>query len=739
MKRRWLQPVGFLLVTVLIVTSCAYYNTFFDARKKFAEAERDNRARPQQTQQQSSGGQARAGTPAAPVNVQSPDKYRKVIETCSKLLEFYPNSRWVDDALMLMGMSYYRLQDLPRADRKFTELITIFPKSKYVVEADVWKARILSDQKNYVAAAALLQETMPKIRGTEQRATALFLLGSLFYEQRRWSDAADQFQAAAALRQPRDQRTNALYRLGLSRQQQENYEQAGTAFSAVVRECRDTTVAYDATVRWSKCEAALKRYDRAEEILLNAQANDLFLSCADDIPLELAALSIESGRIEDGAAIYEEYVATHPKSERRGLAFYRLALVHRDRRADLATSKSLLDSVASAGASKDITDSARAAGEDIAKGLLAFEAIQDLQKAVDSLKAEISSPVRKRQVPPRDTTMLPPMRGPVPADTTKQVPEKSTSVVPSDSIHPAHNDSVQSLPETRGAVTSQSADSILKTLSRRDTTNRISMPPKTVASPISPVRTTSGKDTMSAEDQLLEYRQLLQVAYLRAGEFYDQNLADPDSALNYYRLAAADTLDMDTYWKANLYLATLLPQSDSAVSPEARACYENVLKVQDIPVDAANRARRALGLPLLTAPLPAQKAALLAAENAWFSQSVAPDSAIRLYAAVIRMDSTTIDARTALFAQADIYEKSLQKPDSVRVIYDALMARYPTAYWVDRLKARLKPPDSTSVFLMSDEQLMGKKVSVESLLQPAASDSGWPPPEESLHRIRYRL
>jgi hypothetical protein len=55
------------------------------------------------------------------------------------------------------------------------------------------------------------------------------------------------------------------------------------------------------------------------------------------------------------------------------------------------------------------------------------------------------------------------------------------------------------------------------------------------------------------------------------------------------------------------------------------------------------------------------------------------------------------------------------------------------------LRAKLAPPDSSSLFFESDEQLFGQSTAtVEALLQPAETEKGWPPPEESLRGRRFR-
>jgi len=100
----------------ILFLSCAYFNTFYNAKVYFREAEKLYREQGQNTRETSA-------------------KYNKVIEKCSKIFEFYKNSSYVDDALYLTAISYKRLGDLTKSKVKFEELYTYFPNSPYAKKA----------------------------------------------------------------------------------------------------------------------------------------------------------------------------------------------------------------------------------------------------------------------------------------------------------------------------------------------------------------------------------------------------------------------------------------------------------------------------------------------------------------------------------------------------------------------------------------------------------------------------
>jgi tetratricopeptide (TPR) repeat protein len=1003
MKRFIISNAVFAALIILLASGCGYFNTFYNARKQFSEAERDTRAqekqaqRQQQQQSQHPGGTATPGATPSNTPTASAEKYRKVIETSSRMLEDYPKSRWADDALFIMGVSYYRLGDMVRAERKFTELITLFPASRYVPQATAWKARTLAQQKKKDEAIALLQTGLPLMKAGPDKAGALYLMGSLLYEQERYSDAADYFKKSAEMNQPRADRLTSLYHYALAEYDQGIYGEARNAFSEVARTTREVPQAYDSWIRCSQCEVALHDNAEAEAILRRLTSGERFMDYAEDIPLELAKLAVATGRVDDGIQLYQDFIDQHPNGERRGLAFYRLALIHRDQKANLQMAKALLDSTGKSGASHDIADSAQKALDQISKGLLTMEKIKSLQADIRMLEGRLDTlgvphsaftdsallayadSIREREaaLKPAKTIAQKPAETqpdsmklaaltPALTDTMARVPETKPEIISKDTsshipqavTHPAHKDSTTSsstqvalakeaekqthstplaqrklslldsnqtwdaarsafraistedrlglrtltraietrdsardegngdhehrvqvvinraygigipvIPAATDSATAKrraeqkhiipdlqthprpdsvktvrvtGADGIdttatppkqteADTLNKPRTSNRSSssdarfglrgfrstpespggaspdsgkrgvpvgsqpqfpstlpdqgisqaptlLPPAPADTSAKPARSDSAlvdstnrteispgsvaRDSVMAapaptdvdqlRTQLLAKQRELQLTYLHAAEFYEFNLTEQDSAMTYYRLAAASPVNADVYWRANLYLGSVYSEmhdsltstSDSVRAdsiPEAAThYYRAVVNADSVPVNAANEARSALKMPLIEIPLPPQVLALHEAENAQLVDGAPIDSVISLYTHVIEMDSNSTEGKRALFAKANLLEMRLHRFDQARITYERLLALSPDTAMANVARAKLAPPDSNSIFNLSDAELAGKHEAVESLLEAKQDDTGWPPSEESLRGRHYR-
>ena len=81
-----------LLLFVVFSSSCAYYNTFYNAEQYFEEAEK-----------------LRLEKDGEMIPISAMDKYGKTIEKSKKVIEEFPESKYVNEARLLMGKArYYR-------------------------------------------------------------------------------------------------------------------------------------------------------------------------------------------------------------------------------------------------------------------------------------------------------------------------------------------------------------------------------------------------------------------------------------------------------------------------------------------------------------------------------------------------------------------------------------------------------------------------------------------------------
>jgi TolA-binding protein len=159
-----------LAVGVLLWFGCAYYNTLYNAEVKFEEAE--------EAQARASASQGGMDDPTAPPTGPNPQagQYEDVIAKCKKLMAQYPDSKHVDDAMLLSARSLYRLGKYSEAVSAIDSLERRYPKSKLLDDALFVKGKSMVAAQQYELAVPVLKNFTDKYRKHDDRPEGLYLL-----------------------------------------------------------------------------------------------------------------------------------------------------------------------------------------------------------------------------------------------------------------------------------------------------------------------------------------------------------------------------------------------------------------------------------------------------------------------------------------------------------------------------------------------------------------------------------
>jgi TolA-binding protein len=168
-KRRRLFLICLLAVGV---AGCAYFNTLYNAKSKFRKAKEIPVAKDGEiTRQQES-------------------IYEEVIKKCEQLITGYPDSKWVDDAILLIGKAFYEKQDYDEAIRKFNELKENFPESDLNAEGQYYLSKSLLEDEKIDQAVPVMRRFTEKHVKSKYMEEILFLLGTTLMKAGESEDAA---------------------------------------------------------------------------------------------------------------------------------------------------------------------------------------------------------------------------------------------------------------------------------------------------------------------------------------------------------------------------------------------------------------------------------------------------------------------------------------------------------------------------------------------------------------------
>jgi tetratricopeptide (TPR) repeat protein len=202
----------------------AKYNTYYNANRTYEEQERRLRKEDE------------------PVNL---DRYllvfqvqsvtgrsaelEKVIQKSADLLRKHPESKWVDDALMLIGKSYFHQAQYVGAEQKFNEVIAL--GSDRYDEAIFWLARTLVASQSQQAAEDLIRTALSSDRLKDKwRPRLHLLLGDLRTDFGDWEGAIAALEAGLEDIDDGDLAARAQFLLGQLHETVGDYEASANAY-----------------------------------------------------------------------------------------------------------------------------------------------------------------------------------------------------------------------------------------------------------------------------------------------------------------------------------------------------------------------------------------------------------------------------------------------------------------------------------------------------------------------------
>ena len=316
-------PAG---VVLFFLSSCStyqdltsYFNTYYNASRLFREAEGEALKMGQKDRDTNS---------FAPLTIQATTqaKFDKVIEKGSKLIQFYPQSKYVDDALLLIGKSYVYLGEYESALRKFKELQDNFPGSEHRFEAKLWSAIAQYDLKKDGEALKLVKELFTEARAEGKDdiiLSTLMLQSEIFSERGEYDQAAASYSLAVEVPGDNTVRTFARYQLGLCYERMGDKAKAAEAYGKVRDHTSDLTMIFRSRLKYGMMLTASGDYHRALRVLDDLNDEDLRPEEHGLVDLEIANAYEAGGDTAQATALYNMIDTTYRRTDASAKSMYR--------------------------------------------------------------------------------------------------------------------------------------------------------------------------------------------------------------------------------------------------------------------------------------------------------------------------------------------------------------------------------------------------------------------------------
>jgi tetratricopeptide (TPR) repeat protein len=308
----------------------AYFNTYYNAQKTFGEVEDQVWNQPELKQ----AGAGRNLLAQFNIPQDAKTKFASVIEKCSKLLEYHPDSKLVDDALMMIGKSYFYQSDYQQAERKFNELISGYPESGYVLEAKLLLAYSYFKEGNKTSAISTASDLLAAARkGGEDNIIAYtsLLLAQQDVEDKNYGLALEHYQEAANTAKSREQRAYAYLNTGDMYSKTGEYAKAEEAYYQATRQSPNYQGEYKGEIGVARMLAKQKKYNESLDLLHDLRTDLKYREFFGEIDFEAANDYRDQGNPSQAVSQYRYVDTAYARTEWSANSYYQLGLLYETR------------------------------------------------------------------------------------------------------------------------------------------------------------------------------------------------------------------------------------------------------------------------------------------------------------------------------------------------------------------------------------------------------------------------
>ncbi len=248
-----------LLAFLLSAGGCVYYNTFYFARRHFNDAEAIRK---------------KAEEEERVLPAQAVELYKQSLQYSSRVLLEHPDSRWVEEALLLSQKALYYQGEVAASTRKGLELIQHFPESRSIPVCRLYLARGLLGLGEAINAAREAGMAAENLKG-KLKAEAMLLNARALGFAGKYDESREIFDVIIAdTKTPRNIGLQARLELQKLLEEQGKYEEGAAILEDILANERlslttrqETTVTLiDLLMKADKIPAAEERISRLQDL-----------------------------------------------------------------------------------------------------------------------------------------------------------------------------------------------------------------------------------------------------------------------------------------------------------------------------------------------------------------------------------------------------------------------------------------------------------------------------------------
>jgi TolA-binding protein len=298
-----------LLATLLGSPGCAYFNTFANAKRFFKKAERMQ------------------PDPQGKITVAARKKYDESIAKCQKLLELYPESDLVDDALFLMSRAYFNKSEFSRAERRLDELDERFPEHEFREQVLYMRGICHLESGDESRAIAVLDRLAKAYPESEHLAEGIYRSGEAEFRLGSWRSAIDAYGRLLDIFETSEWNDDARLKIAECWQELNQDTMAITTLTELAEMGNDRRSVFEGQLLQVEILIELHRYEEAHELMASLIETSANFQLRPTTLLLDAKIYESEDDLETTVTLLENIAKEFPKSIFAAEAWYRIGLI----------------------------------------------------------------------------------------------------------------------------------------------------------------------------------------------------------------------------------------------------------------------------------------------------------------------------------------------------------------------------------------------------------------------------
>lgn len=309
-----------IVLTLWLGSGCAYFNTLYNAEQKYNEG-LDVKARSDPEREE--------------ISNQEVILYEEAYDKAARVVKHYPESKWVDDALLLMAKASHEKGDYSAALRKYDEILTFFPDSDLIPETFLMQGRSLIEVREYDRAVTALARAAEEDK-KEFRGDVIFLRGLVEERRGNLDEAVASYSEVLAHHKKSDYFGQAGLRAGDISLETGDYPGAVSFYERVRSKGRTPLEKYRGGMKKGAALLEMEEWRRARTTYKDVAERTVNEEDRGRAKLMEADAVNASGDVEGAHEIYRRLIEKYPRREAASEAQFAIAK-YSDDQGDLET------------------------------------------------------------------------------------------------------------------------------------------------------------------------------------------------------------------------------------------------------------------------------------------------------------------------------------------------------------------------------------------------------------------